>query len=241
MAYEFVKTLRDCGYTWVLVQEHSVEPPENGHGIGKAPAAPSGLHQFHGRDRQHHRHHQDSRAATPSWWRRCSPTTKPRACRAGNWPARSVPPLVTQIADGENGGVMMNEFPGKFMEAVREASGSDVPFMNATEYLEYLFATGIKEIGSAGHPADLAEADLGQVKPGRRLGEAGARPSRSCKKEDHRFHMDGGSWTNNISWVRGYDSLLGPMEQMSAHFYEKVLKNRSWRPTTGAFATPCST
>jgi hypothetical protein len=31
-----------------------------------------------------------------------------------------VPPLVTQIADGENGGVMMNEFPGKFMDSVRE-------------------------------------------------------------------------------------------------------------------------
>ena len=26
----------------------------------------------------------------------------------------SVPPLVTQIADGENGGVMMNEFPAKY-------------------------------------------------------------------------------------------------------------------------------
>ena len=29
---------------------------------------------------------------------------------------RSVPPLVTQIADGENGGVMMNEFPPKYMD-----------------------------------------------------------------------------------------------------------------------------
>ena len=36
-----------------------------------------------------------------------------------------------------------------------------------------------------------------------------------CKTEDHRFHMEGSSWTNNISWVRGYDSLLGPMERMS--------------------------
>ena len=26
-----------------------------------------------------------------------------------------VPPLVTQISDGENGGVMMNEFPGKYL------------------------------------------------------------------------------------------------------------------------------
>jgi hypothetical protein len=28
VAYEFVKTLTDCGYQWVLVQEHSVEEPD---------------------------------------------------------------------------------------------------------------------------------------------------------------------------------------------------------------------
>ena len=56
-----------------------------------------------------------------------------------------MPPLVTQIADGENGGVMMNEFPSKYFEVVREASGSDVPLMNATEYLEHLFAHGVRE------------------------------------------------------------------------------------------------
>ena len=32
VAYEFVKTLRDCGFTWVLVQEHTVERPTTGHG-----------------------------------------------------------------------------------------------------------------------------------------------------------------------------------------------------------------
>jgi hypothetical protein len=44
------------------------------------------------------------------------------------------------------------------------------------------------------------------------------------KKEDNRFSMEGGSWTNNISWVRGYDSFLGPMERASALFYEKIIK-----------------
>ena len=39
-----------------------------------------------------------------------------------------------------------------------------------------------------------------------------------------RFHVDGGSWTNSISWVRGYDALLGPMDRVSALFFEKVLK-----------------
>src|SRR4029450_12252368 len=43
---------------------------------------------------------------------------------------RLVPPLVTQIADGENGGVMMNEFPPKYLEVVRECSGTPTPMVN---------------------------------------------------------------------------------------------------------------
>src|SRR3970282_817453 len=30
VCYEFVRTLRDCGYHWVLVQEHTVERVEDG-------------------------------------------------------------------------------------------------------------------------------------------------------------------------------------------------------------------
>ena len=37
--------------------------------------------------------------------------------------------------------------------------------------------------------------------------------------------MEGGSWTNNISWVRGYDDLLGPMERVSSLFHERASKN----------------
>jgi hypothetical protein len=42
------------------------------------------------------------------------------------------------------------------------------------------------------------------------------------RREDGRFHMEGGSWTSNLSWVRGYDNVLGPMEEASALFHEKV-------------------
>ena len=35
--------------------------------------------------------------------------------------------------------------------------------------------------------------------------------------------MEGGSWTNNISWVRGYEHVLGPMEEASASFAQNVL------------------
>ena len=43
------------------------------------------------------------------------------------------------------------------------------------------------------------------------------------KKEDGGFHMDGGSWTNNLSWVKGYENVLDPMQKVSALFSEKLL------------------
>jgi hypothetical protein len=139
---------------------------------------------------------------------------------------RSVPPLVTQIADGENGGVMMNEFPGKFFEAVHESSHSATPIMNVTEYLEHLFAMGIAE-------KDLPTLQpLHQFKIWQKI-KPGAGPDtlvraiEECRKEDHRFHMEGGSWTNNLSWVQGYENILGPMEKLSSRFNEEVLKRKN--------------
>ena len=130
---------------------------------------------------------------------------------------------MTQIADGENGGVMMNEFPSKYMQTIEECSGSDVPAMNVSEYLEHLFAAGV------------AESDLAALQPVHqaRIWErftAGSGHERlavvvdQLRKEDSRFSVEGGSWTNDISWVRGYERLLGPMEDVSSLFYEKVLK-----------------
>ena len=37
--------------------------------------------------------------------------------------------------------------------------------------------------------------------------------------------MEGGSWTNNISWVQGYENVLKPMEKVSVLFNEKILQN----------------
>ncbi|MDQ6741358.1 MAG: glycosyl hydrolase family 57, partial [Actinomycetota bacterium] len=34
---------------------------------------------------------------------------------------------------------------------------------------------------------------------------------------------DGGSWTNSISWVQGYDTVLVPMEKASSLFHERIL------------------
>jgi hypothetical protein len=147
VAYEFVKTLNDCGYQWLLVQEHTVELPD-------------------GRPLQ--RTHQPHRLVCTSSQGdtveivavvktqgsdsklvgQLQPYSEARGLSRFELAGRSVPPLVSQIADGENGGVMMNEFPPKYVEVVRECSGSGTPIMNVTEYLEQLFAAGIQ-------PADL--------------------------------------------------------------------------------------
>jgi hypothetical protein len=135
---------------------------------------------------------------------------------------KSVPQLVTQIADGENGGVMMNEFPPKYFDVVRESSYSDTPMMNVTEYLEHLFAMGIKE-------TDFPEiVPLHQGKIWSRMAP-GDGPQRlaatieTLKREDHRFNMEGGSWTNNISWVKGYENVLSEIDKASALFAQRAL------------------
>jgi hypothetical protein len=143
----------------------------------------------------------------------------------GDLAGHAVPPLVTQIADGENGGVMMNEFPSKYFDVVREASGSDVPLMNATEYLEHLFAQGIRE-------SDLPEIQPmfhGRIWTRMQPGDGVERLERvveELRREDGRFHMEGGSWTNSLTWVQGYENVLGPMEEASALFHDKVASRR---------------
>ena len=136
---------------------------------------------------------------------------------------RSVPPLVTQIADGENGGVMMNEFPPKYVEVVRQSSGSCTPLINVTEYLEHLSAAGIGDDDLPVVQPVFQKRIWDRLSPGAGRDRL-AGVIEELRREDSRFHVEGGSWTNSISWVRGYETLLGPMERVSAQFYEKVLR-----------------
>ena len=102
---------------------------------------------------------------------------------------------------------------------VRSASGSDVPLMNVSEYLEHLFALGVRE-------SDFPEIQpLFQHRIWERM-QPGDGPERleevikELRAADDRFHMEGGSWTNDLSWVRGYENVLGPMEEASSLFNE---------------------
>jgi hypothetical protein len=222
VAYDFVKTLTDAGYQWVLVQEHSVEHPEDGW----HPRQPHVPHRLVCRSSAGETASilaiVKTQGSDTKLVAQMQPWYEAQSLGRTDLGGRPVPPLVAQIADGENGGVMMNEFPPKYLEAVRGASGSDTPLMNATEYLEHLFAAGVREEDLPVLQPVLQHRIWERCSPGdgpERVGEV----IEALRREDDRFHMDGGSWTNNISWVRGYEDLIGPMEALSARFNEVVL------------------
>ncbi|MGC2458484.1 MAG: hypothetical protein WA435_10875 [Gallionellaceae bacterium] len=223
VAYEFVKTLKECGYVWVLVQEHSVEQPEDGRN-----------------PRQPHLPHRlvctnslgetvsiiaivKTQGSDTKLVAQMQPCYEARSLSRMDLGGRALPPLVTQIADGENGGVMMNEFPPKYMEVMRESGGSETPAMNATEYLEHLFTLGVTESDFPVIQPTFQSGIWKRMKPGEGPDKL-ASVIKELGEEDHRFHMDGGSWTNNLSWVHGYENVLKPMEEVSSRFYETVLK-----------------
>jgi hypothetical protein len=138
----------------------------------------------------------------------------------------TVPSLVTQIADGENGGVMMNEFPQAFLKAwneVREQGGgkSGVVGLNGTEYLEMIEAAGVNPEDYPPCQAVNQHKVWQQVDPDNATPEAVEKAIAQLKETDHQFHMDGASWTNDLSWVKGYENVLGPMNQLSAAFHQK--------------------
>jgi hypothetical protein len=223
VAYEFVKTLKDCGYLWVLVQEDSVEQPANGlrperKHIPRRLACTNSHGETESIIAIIKTQGSDTKLVA-----QMQPYYEAKGLSRGKLAGRSIPPLVTQIADGENGGVMMNEFPPKYLDVVRECSGTETPLMNVTEYLEYLFDAGFTEEDFPIIEPIFQKAIWARFQPGEGP-EKLKQVILGLEKEDHRFNMDGGSWTNNLSWVRGYENLLGPMEEVSALFYEKVLK-----------------
>jgi hypothetical protein len=221
VAYAFVRTLNECGYGWLLVQEHTVELPD-----GRPLERPHLPHRLVCTSSQGDTAEivavVKTQGSDTKLVGQLQPYYEAKGLNRRLLAGRRVPPLVTQIADGENGGVMMNEFPPKYLEVVRECSGTRTPMVNVTEYLEQLFASGVQ-------PADLPVIQpLHQHRIWQQMAP-GDGPDRladvieQLRNEDGRFHVEGGTWTSDLSWVRGYDQVLVPMEQASSLFHERVL------------------
>ena len=224
--YEFVKALRECGYRWLLVQEHSVE---------NLDGSPLSQEQKYIPNQLVARNSKGETATITALIKTQGSDTKLvgqmqpcyEALGLGRQVlgATTIPAIVSQIADGENGGVMMNEFPPAFIQAhqriAREGGGTTgTVAINGTEYLELLEAAGVQS-------ADFPKIEA--VHQHRLWQQIGSQPSPEAveaaiadlKAHDSEFSMAGASWTNNLSWVEGYANILEPMNQLSAQFHQR--------------------
>lgn len=219
--FEFVKALKECGYRWLLVQEHSVETL-----TGQSLQYKHLPHQLVARNSQ------GETISITALIKTQGSDTKLVAQMQPYYEAKtlsrqqvgnvSIPPIVSQIGDGENGGVMMNEFPSAFKKAWHEMTDKSVVGVNGTEYLELIEAAGCQ-------PSDYPTCQpvnqhkiWEKVKRENCTPEAVAKAIEELKQADSNFHMDGASWTNHMSWVKGYENVLSPMNQFSALFHEKL-------------------
>jgi hypothetical protein len=225
MLYAFVKALKDCGYRWLLVQEHTVETL-TGTGV-PTPHLPHRLVAQNSQGEQ-----TDiialikTQGSDTKLVGQMQPYWEAKTLRPQPLGEHTVPPLVSQISDGENGGVMMNEFPSAFMRSwseMRNDNGgrSGIVGFNGTEYLELLEAAGVT---ADSFPVCRARGQyrLWQELAGRTGPTEVAQAISSLQAADPSFSMAGGSWTSDRSWVEGYENVLQPLEQLSAKFHNTM-------------------
>jgi hypothetical protein len=236
--YEFIKALKECGYQWLLVQEHSVEKlngtpldheqkyipnqliAKNSHGEIISIIA---LIKTQGSDTK--------------LVGQMQPFYEAQGLDRQELNNKKIPSLVTQIADGENGGVMMNEFPEAYLQANRRSrdNGEAVMAINGSEYLELIATSGINE-------SDLPKIQaVHQYRIWKEMGQNSGREAvstaiASLTSLDTNFNIEGASWTNNLSWVEGYENVLEPMKQLSAQFHMRYDLELSKNP--GLTQTP---
>jgi hypothetical protein len=225
--YEFVKALRECGYRWLLVQEHSVE---NLDGSGLNQIQKYIPNQLVARSSSGDTvsitaliKTQGSDTKLVGQMQPCYEALSLGRMALGD---TTIPALVSQIADGENGGVMMNEFPQAFLQAHRKLAGESggkggrTVALNGTEYLELLEAAGVTSDAFPQIQA-VQQHKLWQHLDGPASPEAVQAAIADLQAGDSSFSMAGASWTNNLSWVEGYANVLEPMNRLSADFHQR--------------------
>ncbi|BCL33886.1 glycosyl hydrolase family 57 [Nostoc sp. MS1] len=223
--FQFVKALKECGYRWLLVQEHTVETIDGQH-----------LTDKHLPHRLIARNSQGETISVIALIKTQGSDTKLVAQMQPYYEAKTlskrrlgnveIPAIVSQIGDGENGGVMMNEFPSAFKQAwwdmVNNGGGrSGVVGVCGTEYLELIEAAGCQvEDFPACQPTGQHQI-WQRVSSNNSQPEAVEKAIEEIKQINPNFHLEGASWTNHISWVKGYENVLSPMYELSNLFHQK--------------------
>jgi hypothetical protein len=221
VCFGYVRALRECGYRWLMVQEHTVE------NIDGTP-----LHQPRLPHRLVARSSEGDTESIPVLVKtqgsdtklvgQMQPLGEARSLDRQPLAGHAVPPYAVQIGDGENGGVMMNEFPAAYQSAFdqlgqRDAGG--VAAMNGSEYLEAVAGLGVDERElPAVQPVSQHRIWEEVTAPGP---AAADRAIARLRARDPSFNLDRASWTNDRSWVAGYDDVMDPVLRLSARFHER--------------------
>ena len=237
--HAFIQALIDCGYSWLMVQEHSVE---NLDGSPLTHAQRYLPNQLVARSSTGETARITVLIKTQGSDTKLVGQMQPyyEALTLGQQPLGSgqIPSVVTQIADGENGGVMMNEFPEAFLQAHRKACNQNpvgegkaqTVAINGSEWLELLEQAGVAA-------TDFPEVQgVQQHRLWQQVGRGSNHESVNAaidelKASNSGFSMEGASWTNNLSWVEGYDNVLEPMNQLSAAFHQSFDQQTEENPS----------
>lgn len=218
VCFHYVKTLKECGYTWLMVQEHTVENLD-GSGIRNPHyphklVAKNSLGEIEEITVLIKTQGSDTKLVA-----QMQPYYEAKSISRKDYCGKNIPPFVIQIGDGENGGVMMNEFPPCYSQAFNEIGTSGIVAMNGSEYLEHLYNIGIKSSDFTPIQPISQKRIWDKIKTFKP--NAVDQAIDDIKKEDGHFNLDKGSWTNDRNWVKGYENILDPMNQLSVIFHEK--------------------
>lgn len=218
VCYEYVKALKECGYEWLMVQEHTIEYL-NGKGINN-PHVPHKLVAKNSEGKiQEITVLIKTQGSDTKLVAQMQPLSEARGLFRQQYCGKLIPPFVCQIGDGENGGVMMNEFPPMYTQSMQSIGTEGTVALNGSEYLEFLEEEGID-------PADFtAVQPISQHRIWEKVKkfepQAVNKAIQELHKSDSSFNLDKGSWTSDRNWVKGYEQVLDPINQLSAAFHEK--------------------
>ncbi|KPK25037.1 MAG: glycosyl hydrolase family 57, partial [Nitrospira bacterium SG8_3] len=218
VCHEYVRALRECGYEWLMVQEHTVENMD-----GSSFDRPYVPHKLVAKNSMGETQEivilVKTKGSDTKLVAQMQPYYEAQTKGREKCCGKNVIPYVLQIGDGENGGVMMNEFPEAYKKVFHEVGREGVVGMNGSEYLELVKSVGLREGDfSAVQPVSQHRIweCMDSFSPG-----AADRAIDKIKEKDPGFNLDKASWTNDRSWVKGYGDILDPMNQLSVAFHKR--------------------
>ncbi|HUI93574.1 MAG TPA: hypothetical protein VLX68_15110 [Chitinivibrionales bacterium] len=219
VCYQYVKALKECGYEWLMVQQHTIENLDGG-GIVR----PHFPHRLVARNSVGEVEEitvlVKTQGSDTKLVAQMQPYYEAKTLRPQDYAGAVVPPYVLQIGDGENGGVMMNEFPSAYKKDFGSIGTEGVVAMNGSEYLEMIRRMGARDSSFVAVQPVSQHRIWDEVACKRGPGACDEAIERITDL-DPSFNLDRASWTNNISWVKNYESVLDPMNRLSSMFHSR--------------------